>query len=263
MPDTGVFYIRSSNSLCVSDIYYLSNSSSHFIPNKAVQAVSLMLWISKVVCSAHVQGQYKDGTNDTRDFRMVSASFLIIRVLVIFTFFNRNYHTLSLTFQIALFASVACIYAIIRPYKINYMTTVDILILFLVGMLSLTTTNSTTEHFTDLILVSALVLGIPHMVLLLYICYELAKKAGITEYLRRKYKLLKRCVQATRCTSYTEVEAGYDAGSMPDRLVNPGAYEPVVPSTEEHVAAEPTENKDLVDEETRWLTPVYTYGSIK
>ena len=207
------------------------------------------------------QGQYKDGTNGTYDFRMVSATFLIIRILVIFTFLNRNYHTLSLSFQIALFASVACIYAIIRPYKFNYMTTVDILILFLVGMLSLATTNSTTKHFTYQFLVSSLVLGIPHMVLLLHICCELAKKAGITEYLR-KYKLLKRCLQATRYTRYTDVQSESDTGSLPDRLVNPGDYEPLVPSTEEHVAAESTGNKDLVDDETRWLTPVYTYGSI-
>ena len=130
------------------------------------------------------------------------------------------------------------------------MTNVDILILFLVEMLSVVTSNSTPSHFTYLILVSALVLGIPHMVLLLYICYELAKKAGITEYLRRKYKLLKRCLQATRYTRYTEVETESDTGSLPDRLVNPGDYEPVLPSTEEHVAAEPTGNKDLVDEET-------------
>ena len=127
------------------------------------------------------QGQYKDGTNGTRDFRMISASFLIIRILIIFTFLNRNYHTWSLSYQIALFASVTCIYAIIRPYKFNYMTMVDILILFLAEMLSLATTNPKTKHFTKLILVSTLVLLVPHMVLLFYICYELAKKASTTE----------------------------------------------------------------------------------
>ena len=60
------------------------------------------------------QGQCKDGTNGTRDFRMVSASFLIVRILIIFTFLNRNYHPWSLSYQIALFASVTCIYAIIN-----------------------------------------------------------------------------------------------------------------------------------------------------
>ena len=208
------------------------------------------------------QGQYKDGTNGTHDFRMASASFLILRMLVMVAFVNRHYYTWSSSFQIALLASVSCLYGITRPYKLNHMTNVDILILFLVEMLSVVTSNSTPSHFTYLILVSALVLGIPHMVLLLYICCELAKKAGITEYLRRKYKLLKRCVQATRCTRYTEVETESDTSCLPDRLVNPEDYEPVV-STKKHAAAEFTENKVLVDEETQLITPVYTYGSIK
>ena len=208
------------------------------------------------------QGQYKDGTNGTRDFRMVSASFLIIRILIIFTFLNRNYHTWSLSYQIALFASVTCIYAIIKPYKFNYMTTVDILILFLAEMLSLATTNSKTKHFTKLILASTLVLLVPHMVLLFYICYELAKKASITEYLQRKYKLLKKYVQDTRCKSQIDVEAESDTGSLPDRLINPEEYEPVI-LTKEHVGDESTRNRDLVNEQTRWRTPVYTYGSIK
>ena len=140
------------------------------------------------------QGQYKDGTNGTHDFRMVSASFLILRILFMVAFVNRHYYTLSSSFQIAVLASVSCLYGIIRPYKLNHMTNVDILILFLVEMLSVVTSNSAPSHFTYLILASVLVLGIPHMVLLLYICCELAKKAGITEYLRRKYKLSKRCV---------------------------------------------------------------------
>ena len=42
-----------------------------------------------------------------------------------------------------------------------------------------------------------------------------------------------------------------------DRLINPEEYEPVLPTTEEHTAAEP------VNEDPRKLSPVYTYGSIK
>ena len=59
-----------------------------------------------------------------------------------------------------------------------------------------------------------------------------------------------------------DVEAESDTGSLPDRLINPGEYEPVLPATEEHTAAEPTENKEQVNEELRKLIPVYTYGSI-
>ena len=71
-------------------------------------------------------------------------------------------------------------------------------------------------------------------------------------------------MQATRSTNEREedVEAESDHDSLPDRLINPGGYEPVLPITEDHTAAEPTENKEPVNEELRRLTPVYTYGSI-
>ena len=58
------------------------------------------------------------------------------------------------------------------------------------------------------------------------------------------------------------METESDNGSLPDRLINPGEYEPVLPTTQEHSTAEPTRDKEPVDEEPRRLTPVYTYGSI-
>ena len=71
-------------------------------------------------------------------------------------------------------------------------------------------------------------------------------------------------MQATRPTSEAEadVETESDAGSLPDRLINQGEYGPVLPTTEEHTAAELTEDKEPDNEEPRRLTPVYTYGSI-
>ena len=71
-------------------------------------------------------------------------------------------------------------------------------------------------------------------------------------------------MQATRHTSEVEedVEAESDTGSLPDRLINPGEYEPLLPTTEKHTIAELTEDKEPVNEEPRRLIPVYTYGSI-
>ena len=79
------------------------------------------------------QGQYKDGTNNTRDFRMVFASFLILRILILFLFII--YHRLpthTSEIQGGLFACATCMYAITRPYKLN---NVDIVILFLLEIL--------------------------------------------------------------------------------------------------------------------------------
>ena len=68
-------------------------------------------------------------------------------------------------------------------------------------------------------------------------------------------------MQSTRRTSEAEadVEAESDHDSLPDRLINPGDYIPVLPTTEEHTAAELTEDKELDNEEPRRLTPVYIH----
>ena len=212
------------------------------------------------------QGQYKDGTNGTRDFRMVSASFLILRILILATF-QKDSLWFSAGKQFALLLCAACFYAVVRPYKINLGNIVDVLILTVLEALSFIVLVSayrppTKEESTYYVPATALLLLFPHMVLTVYICYKLARKAGITQCLVRKYKTLKRCVNKCKAQAEAEVEADSDTGSLPDQLMNPGEYEPVLPSTEEHTAAEHTGNKEPVNEEPRRLISVYTYGSI-
>ena len=209
------------------------------------------------------QGQYKDGTNGTHDFRMVSASFLILRILILFLFLNHHrstFHTAES--QVFLFLCASCFHAITRPYKLSFMNNIDIVILFLLEILILVTSSSGSPLLADTILGATLLLLVPHMILIFYICNKLANEIGITQCLKRKYKTLKRCVQRTRLTSQAEadVEAESDTGSLPDRLINPEEYNPLPTTTEEHTAAELTE--EPVNEGTRRLTPVYTYGSI-
>ena len=71
-------------------------------------------------------------------------------------------------------------------------------------------------------------------------------------------------MQATRhlCQAEADMEAESDTGSLPDRLINPVEYGPLLSTTEEHTTADPTEHKELVNEGTRRLTPVYTYGTL-
>ena len=210
------------------------------------------------------QGQYKDGTNGTCDFRIGSASFVILRILILFLFLN-HHRLLSHTslLQGAFIAGASCIHAVTRPYKLNFMNNVDIVILFLLEILIFVTSSSSSPLLTYLTLGTTLLLLVLHMILIFYICHKLANKIGITQCLKRMYKTLKRCVQAIRPTSQAEadVEAESDTGSLPDWLINPGEYQQVLP-TIKHTAAEHTEDKEQVKEEPRRLIPVYTYGSI-
>jgi len=215
------------------------------------------------------QGQYKDGTNGTRDFRMFSASFLILRILILASFFRQHYLLwVSSGVQCALFVGGSCLYAVLRPYKSNFRDNVDFLTLVLLEVLSLTFAVEinfpASDLFTYCILISILLLGTPHVILIFYVCYHLAKKTGFTQYLKRKCKALQRNVFTSDPTSQAEtnVEADQDTYSLPDRLISPVEYESVLPTTVKFLAPESTESNELDTEDSRMLTPVYTYGSI-
>ena len=72
--------------------------------------------------------------------------------------------------------------------------------------------------------------------------FQLVKVTGIAQCLKRK------------CAAV----ANSPTGSLPDRLINPGKYKPLLHTQQERIT-EPTEN--LVNEEQRSLTPMYTYGT--
>ena len=220
---------------------------------KCLSCCGFRRWYALHMFVESFQGQYKDGTNGTHDFRMVSASFLIIRILVMASFLPHHFTELL---QCAILICAAGFYAIVRPYKSDLRNNVDFLILALLGILSIgllfVTYHPVIKHFKYAVLITTLFLGSPHMVLTFYVCYVLAKKAGITQYLKMKY---------ARCelfTSQRDMEAESDGDFMPDRLTNPGEYRPLLSSREE-----PTDSKEPVSENLRRLTPFYTDDSIK
>ena len=144
------------------------------------------------------------------------------------------------------------------------MNNVDIVVLFLLEMLLFVTSTSVSPYLTYFILGTTLLLLVPHMILIFCIFHKVAKKIGITQCFKTKYKNVKKYVQTITHIHQAEadVETESDTGPLPDRLINPGEYRPLLPSTEVHTTAEHTEDKEPVNEEPRRLTPVYTYGSI-
>ena len=82
---------------------------------------------------------------------------------------------------------------------------------------------------------------------------QLLNVTGLARYLKRKCTALKGCIIPIRDG---EVEIDSDTDSLPDRLMNPGEYEPL-----SQTAVMPTEsNNDELN--VRKLIPAYTYSSI-
>ena len=235
---------------------------------KCVSCCGFRRWHALHMFVESFQGQYKDGTNGTRDFRMFSASFLILRLLILVAILTWHHNAwVSLLLGCLIFVVASYFYATMRPYKSNLSNNVDIWMLGLLTVLSLAfvialTIYPWTQTSKYCVVAIILLIGVPHMVLIFYICYVLAKKVGITECLKRRYKSLKGCVLSIRCTNPAEpdVEADPDIDSLPDRLINPGAYEPLLQNLE--AIAANTENKQTVNEDLQRLTLVHTYGTI-
>ena len=83
------------------------------------------------------QGQYKDGTNGTQDFRMVSALFLIFRIAVLLAYsgnHNSFDHAYVWLIESVVLFGASLFFSIVRPYKVNNLNTIDCLLL---GMLSI------------------------------------------------------------------------------------------------------------------------------
>ena len=84
--------------LCVASIHINSNHSSHPLPKKIIfrKCVSCCgfwgYYALHINCVEPFQGQYKDGSNGTCDFTMVSAFFLILRIYWYFMALFVNHH---------------------------------------------------------------------------------------------------------------------------------------------------------------------------
>ena len=90
------------------------------------------------------QGWFKDGTEGTRDFRSISALYLLLRVVIGFEFIVvivRDYRDNHLLKEAILFSLIhfflGSLFLIIKPYKKAWMNHVDGIIFLLVGAISL------------------------------------------------------------------------------------------------------------------------------
>ena len=88
--------------------------------------------------------------------------------------------------------------------------------------------------------------------------FQLVNVTGITLYLKKKCAAVaSRNVHRVQA----EVEPTWDNSSLPDRLINPGEYEPPFYTQHRDATAEPQEG-EMVNDAQKRLYPAYTYGSI-
>ena len=215
------------------------------------------------------QGHYKDGTNGTQDLRMVSALYFIIRLGVLIAYSlnrERSYdHAYCWLAAAVVLTSTSLFFAIVRPYKVNRWNAMDSLLLALLTVLvlmSMFVKYLPNQKYSEVIGVTALLLiGIPHISLVLYILYIISKKIRVLEHLKGKCQcLLSRvCWNRYPLARDNNNGCGHDTDSLPDRLVNPDEYEPLIPTVNQQGTETLQSESHAIQAR---VTPVNTYGAV-
>jgi len=216
------------------------------------------------------QGQYKDGTDGTQDFRIVSALYLIFRTAALLAHLISNHgrgtcnHAYVWLAAALILASTSLFFAVLKPYKVNYLNAIDSLLLFLPSvqlLLVLFLLYLPNQKYSHVIGMSSLLItGIPHAVLMLYILYVIFKKMRVLQCLNGKCQCLLSMVDWKKHSlAEANSQSRLVTDSLPDRLVNPEEYEPLIPAVNQQ-RTENYQNESFTAQAR--VTPTNTYGII-
>jgi hypothetical protein len=192
------------------------------------------------------QGCYKDGTSGTgtRDCRFFAAVYIGAR-LILFTAYSLTLNVYVYSLVSMLFVVISGLFVIIQPYKAainNQIDSVTFLVVALWGI-SLQAVNSAVLTAPRFITFSMVLTSLLTSAPLLYI-------SGVFVYWlvcikKAPQRVLQRLGFAT--PNWLDRFGSSSTGStLPDRLVNPGQYERVLPDPMEHDTSSDTDEDMLV-----------------
>ena len=172
---------------------------------------------------------YKDGTEGTRDFRSLSGLYLVLRIgmqmAYIISTLSPGNGSNTWIYSGVLFTILSLLFSLVRPYKSQNMNAVDSLLMALLAIISILClpylyliTNSKVLSLSIFLISST-----PLFILILYIAYKLLTKTNIVHYLKTKLQ---------------NTDSDFSSEPLPDRLLNPDEYAPLLNMTE----SEPNQN---------------------
>ena len=185
-------------------------------------------WHALHIFADAFQGQYKDGTAGTPDWRYFAGFYLIFRIVIVSSFILSGYY--SLLFRILLLGAGSLLFALLRPYKESWINIWDsvALALYCFGELSYMYGIYVIHSRFDIAYGLAL---LPLLYITLYITYHMLFRMGLHQRCSSLFQKL-----TTQRAILPRVDNHYDDYSdtddFPDRVAHPEQYEPLLPSAE-------------------------------
>ena len=164
------------------------------------------------------QGCYKNGTNGTHDYRYFAGLYFLFRAVLLVGFIAQP-STFRWLILIPFPAVISLLFAFFRSYKNNYFNIIDCLAFALVALSTFLIMYTYTTHVHYYIQLVYVVLLTPFLYFVSFILYKILPAAG-----------LKKILLARNENWYQHIQRG-DNEDLPDRVVNPDMYQPLLPAT--------------------------------
>ena len=197
---------------------------------------------------------YKDGTSGTWDYRYFAGLYFLLRLMMYIGYANMALVVLPITASLA--------FALIRPYKNNWFNILDSLTFALLAFCILAIVYNVYVSKIPLELVYAISV-LPLLYITLYSSYQFMLWISLTYHCPKIHKLLTLLQNANAKASPMQPSSKCDIDDLPDRIINPEQYEPLL------ATADGRRDKELargMDHETSTLPACgnswQDYGSI-
>ena len=172
------------------------------------------------------QGCYKNGTNGTWDYRYFAGLYLFFRIVLLLPFILPTAFMWTIVIPIPVVVSL--LFAYFRPYK-NYCFNIIDSLGF--AILAVSTFLIMYATYTKYIPIQLLYLPflIPFLYFISFISYKIFSRVAL---LCSCYRKITEKFQARKENQHQHIQRGDNVDEdLPDRIVNPEMYQPLLPAT--------------------------------
>ena len=201
------------------------------------------------------QGCYKNGTNGTRDYRYFAGLYLLFRVILLVGSIiqpSAFRWLISIPFPVV----ISLLFALFRPYKNNCFNIIDCLAFALVASATFLIMYTYTTHVYYYIQLLYVILLTPLLYFISYILYKILSQVPLFHTCCSR---IGKLLQATNDNQHQHIQRG-STEDLPDRVVNPDMYQPLLPATNSSSSGEGNSQSDYQPQ--TGVNNLVPYGSI-
>ena len=204
------------------------------------------------------QGCYKNRTDGKYDYRYFAAFYFILRIIIILlvSVFN-NVIGLGWALSTAVLIIGSLLFALLRPYKKNWLNILDSIILALLGLGTLWVLYTLEAPQGKWIQLIGFIAAVPLMYFVIYVACKLLSWLGIFQKCQQKSRTICQSLQQKWQGHNFRQQELCDEGQLPDRVVNPCEYQQLPQNRNNNEDHSETDNLPVICAYTN------DYGSIK